>query len=138
MAEFAIVIPVFMLVVGGLIQLGMLFWGQNTINQIVRDAGRYAVTEPDCLPASKADVESKIDALAGQTAFGGRITSKDVVLGTSAPDPISDPCPAKTNADEVWVRITVAAHVPIFFPVVPGNGDISSSAIFRMEPVATP
>jgi Flp pilus assembly protein TadG len=139
LAEFAIVIPVFMIVVGGIIQLGILFWGQNTLNQIVRDAGRYAVTEPDCLAASSTDVLSKIDSLAGQTAFGGRITSKTVVMPTTAaPDPVSDPCPAKTNAAHVWVRITVAAHVPVFFPVVPGNGDISSSAVFRMEPVATP
>jgi Flp pilus assembly protein TadG len=128
-----------MLVVGGVIQLGMLFWGQNTLNQIVRDAGRYAVTEPDCSAASQSDVLGKIDALAGQTAFGGTITSKTVVIPTTtAPDPVSDPCPAKTNAAKVWVRITVAAHVPVFFPVVPGNGDISSSAVFRMEPVATP
>jgi hypothetical protein len=59
--------------------------------------------------------------------------------------PIADPvsstgvvgvnCPAKTNADHVWLRITVNAQVPIFFPVVPGGGAISSTAIFRMEPV---
>jgi hypothetical protein len=33
------------------------------------------------------------------------------------------------------VRITVAATVPVFFPLLPGNGNISSSALFRMEPV---
>jgi hypothetical protein len=59
--------------------------------------------------------------------------------------PVADPisatsvpgvnCPPKTNADHVWLRISVDAQVPIFFPVVPGGGAISSSALFRMEPV---
>ena len=33
-----IVVPVFMLFLGGVVQFGMIFWGQNTINQIVRTA----------------------------------------------------------------------------------------------------
>jgi Flp pilus assembly protein TadG len=139
LAEFAIVIPIFMLLVGGIIQLGILFWGQNTLNQIVRDAGRYAVTEPDCLPATQTDVLNKIDAVAGQTNFAGTITSKALTMPTTAsPDPVSDACPATNNSQHVWLRITVTAHVPVFFPVIPGGGNIGSSAIFRMEPVATP
>lgn len=142
LAEFAIVIPIFMLVVGGIIQLGILFWGQNTLNQIVRDAGRYAVTESDCtVPGGQARILTKIDQLAGQTSFGGTITGRTVVMPTTtSPDPISDPgvCPPTSNSQHVYLRITVAAHVPVFFPVVPGGGNISSTAIFRMEPVATP
>ena len=54
LAEFAIVIPVFMLVLGGVIQFGIFFWDQNTLNQIARDAGRFAATIQDCTPVAVA------------------------------------------------------------------------------------
>ena len=54
----------------------------------------------------------------------------------SLPDTGSTPgvCPPVSNADVVWLRIDAAARVPIFFPLIPGDGNISSSARFRMEP----
>src|SRR5882757_5063270 len=45
LAEFAIVFPVLMLIVGGIIQFGILFWAQNTLTQVVRDTGRWAATQ---------------------------------------------------------------------------------------------
>jgi Flp pilus assembly protein TadG len=145
LAEFALVIPIFMLVVGGIVQFGIIFWGQNTLNQIVRDAGRYAVTEPDCTATpggGQADILNKITAVAANASFAGTITAKTLVMPTTtSPDPVSDPvsvCPPTSNGQHVWLRITVQATVPIFFPLVPGNGNISSTAVFRMEPVITP
>lgn len=128
-----------MLLVGGIIQLGILFWGQNTLNQIVRDSGRYAVTEPDCGPGSTTNVLANIDAVAANASFAGTITNKTLVMPTTtAPDPVSDSCPATSKDEHVWLRITVTAKVPVFFPIIPGGGNISSTAVFRMEPVATP
>jgi Flp pilus assembly protein TadG len=145
LAEFALVFPILMLIVGGVIQFGVIFWGQNSLNQVVRDAGRYAVTEPVCV-GSGPDVTAKINDLAksmGVANITGTTvtmpTNGEIVGGTA--DPVSSTsvagvnCPAKTNADHVWLRIKVDAQVPIFFPFVPGNGAISSTALFRMEPV---
>ena len=135
-----------MLIIGGTIQFGIIFWGQNTLNQVVRDAGRYAVTEIDCSGASKTDVTSKISALTSSMGVAS-LTSSLVTMPTNGEliggtnDPISSTsisgvnCPAKSNADHVWLRIKADARVPIFFPFVPGNGNISSTALFRMEPV---
>lgn len=136
-----------MVVIGGIIQFGIIFWGQNTLNQVVRDAGRYAVTEPDCSPASRSDVIAKITALTssmGVASLDGTPvvtmpTNGELIGGTA--DPVSSTsvsgsqCPAKANTDHVWLRIKVDARVPIFFPIVPGNGSISSTALFRMEPL---
>ena len=149
LAEFALVFPVLMLVIGGIVQLGVLFWGQNSLNQLVRDAGRYAVTEKDCSLTSTNDIRAKITSIASSMGVA-RITlpvtitmptSGELVGAPPVADPISSTsvagvnCPPKTNADHVWLRISVDAQVPIFFPVVPGGGAISSSALFRMEPV---
>jgi hypothetical protein len=32
----------------------------------------------------------------------------------------------------------VTARVPVFFPAIPGNGNLNSTAVFRMEPVTAP
>jgi Flp pilus assembly protein TadG len=149
LAEFAIVFPIFMLVIGGIIQLGVLFWGQNSLNQLVRDAGRYAVTQPDCSAASVADIQTKIASIASSMGVA-RVTGTPAITmptngGSVGTPPVADPvsstsvagvnCPAKSNVDHVWLRISVNAQVPVFFPLVPGGGAISSTALFRMEPV---
>jgi Flp pilus assembly protein TadG len=137
-----------MLVVGGIIQFGVILWGQNSLNQVVRDAGRYAVTEVDCSAGSIADVTAKVTSLASSMGVA-RLTGTTVTMPTNGEvvggtaDPVSDNagtvqpnfCPAATNADHVWLRITVTAQVPIFFVFVPGNGALGSTALFRMEPI---
>jgi hypothetical protein len=145
LAEFALVFPVLMLVIGGTIQFGIIFWGQNTLNQVVRDAGRYAVTQPDCSGGSQTQVGTQIMSLTSSMGVATFVSStlKMPTMGEMVggnPDPISSTsagpnCPAKSNTDHVWLRITVNARVPIFFPFVPGSGDISSTALFRMEPI---
>jgi Flp pilus assembly protein TadG len=110
LAEFALVIPVFMLVLGGVIQFGIWFWDQNTLNQIARDAGRYAATVK-CTGSSQGDIVSKTQALEASTPFAGTFGAVIVVIPTP-----------------------VEATVPTFFPFV--NGNISSSAKYRMEPYA--
>jgi Flp pilus assembly protein TadG len=148
LAEFALVFPILMLILGGVIQFGIIFWGQNSLNQVVRDAGRYAVTQMNCSGPTQLDVTNQVATLTSSMGIA-KLTSSTVRMPTNGEmvggqaDPISDNngvstpnfCPATTNADHVWIRITVNAQVPIFFPFVPGSGAISSSALFRMEPV---
>lgn len=142
LAEFAIVFPIFMLLVGGIIQFGIIFWGLNTLNQVVRDTGRWAATQQDC--TSAGSVVTTANAIAAQSSLIG-YTSGEFVVGTNAsvvwpptdgPDPGSaaDPCPPTNNQELGWVRISLTHTVPVFFPFVPGNGTISSSTEFRMEP----
>ena len=138
-----------MLILGGVIQFGIIFWGQNSLNQVVRDAGRYAVSQLDCSGASQTDISNQVKALTSSMGIAKIVGGPAITMPTNGEivgglaDPISDKngvstpnfCPAKTNADHVWIRITVNAQVPIFFPFVPGSGAISSTALFRMEPV---
>jgi Flp pilus assembly protein TadG len=42
MVEFALVAPIFFLILFGIIQLGLLFGGQNTLVNSVREVARYA------------------------------------------------------------------------------------------------
>jgi len=150
--EFALVIPIFMLLLGAVIQFAVILWGQNTLNQVVRDAGRYAATVPDCSTASHDDAVAHTTAVAQNSSLAGTLGTITVVLPTNGEmvgnPPVADPvskksgavspnwCPPADNGDEVWVRVTVEARMPVFFPLIPGNGNIASTALFRMEPVA--
>ncbi len=131
LVEFAIVFPIFMLLLGGVIQFGIIFWGQNTLNQIVRDAGRYGATVPDCSAGSNADIVTKTQQIAGSSSFVGVLGTVTVTLPDSGSDPV---CPPPSNTKVVWLKVDAQAQVPIFFPWVPGSGNIASSARFRMEP----
>lgn len=143
LAEFAIVFPVLMLLIGGIIQFGLIFWGLNTLNQVVRDTGRWAASQQDCTNA--AAVVATANAIAAQSSLIGYRTG-EFVAGTNAtvswpatdgPDAgtAPDPCPPTSNQELGWVRISLTHAVPIFFPFVPGNGTISSSTEFRLEPL---
>lgn len=48
LAEFAIVLPLLIALLGGIIQFGLIFWAQNTLTQVVRDTGRWAATQENC------------------------------------------------------------------------------------------
>jgi Flp pilus assembly protein TadG len=132
LAEFALVLPILLLVIGGIIQFGIIFWGQNTLNQVVRDTGRWAATQTQC--SSTGPIVVTADAIAAQSSligFTGTFPSGDVAVSWTG-----TPCPPNDNQNVAWVNITIDHTVPIFFPWVPGNGSITSTTEFRMEPAA--
>ena len=131
LAEFAIVFPVLMLILGGIIQFGIIFWGQNTLTQIARDTGRWAATQQACT-SPPVDVLGTARTIAASSSLIGNSTgwgNANVVVSWSG-----TPCPPANNQDVAYVTITLHHQVPIFFPFVPGNGDLTTSAQFRMEP----
>ena len=74
LVEFALILPVLMLILGAVIQFGLIFWAQNTLTQVVRDTGRWAATQQGQCdlggPAlvAKADAIAQISSLMGYTA----------------------------------------------------------------------
>ena len=128
LAEFAIVFPVLMLILGGIIQFGIIFWGQNTLTQVARDAGRWAASQLTC--PTDATVTPVANTIAGSSSLIGYPSSG---LGVSV-SMSGDPCPVANNQKVAYVTITLSHQVPIFFPFVPGNGSLTTSAQFRMEP----
>jgi Flp pilus assembly protein TadG len=125
LVEFALVLPVFVLLLGGMIQFGVIFWGQNTLNQVVRDTGRYAATR-NCSAAAKTASEATFATILA-SAGGPWKTPAVTVTYSSATCPIN-------NTGEVWVNVTASIDAPVFFVWVPGNGHLSSTTDFRVEP----
>ena len=125
-----------MLVLAGIIQFGIIFWGQNTLTQVVRDTGRWAATQLQCTDPSPiiatADQIAAQSSLIGYTA--GSWSTSNVTVTWSG----ELPCPPADNSTVAFVTISITHRVPIFFPLVPGNGNIRSSTQYRMEPVVQP
>src|SRR3954469_23628101 len=107
LVEFALVVPMFVAVVGAVIQFGVIFWGQNSLTQIARDTGRFAATLQDC--SATAPIIAKANSLAsGADLIGydaGPWTSANVAV--TWPPNGTDPCPPTTNSQVRWVRVVL-------------------------------
>jgi TadE-like protein len=145
LVEFAIVLPILLLLVGGIIQFGILFWTQNTMTQIARDTGRWAATQVSACNTGATPVQTHANALASSTsllAYPANPVPVTVAWALDAGSVGTDPCPPTNNQTVWWVTITVRHDVPSFIPflnfAIPGcNGTtcaLSSSAQYRMEP----
>lgn len=164
LVEFALVVGLFMLVVGGLIQFAMILWSQNTINQVARDTARWAVTRsavPCDSATTRAGVADAANVLAEQwslvahptwgaapaiNAVGASGIGVDWAIIAPPAGVLTDPtdtdCPASDNR-LVWVVTVKVNHtVPIIMPglqfIAPDCGApgfcISTTAELRMEP----
>lgn len=160
MVEFALSIGLFMLVVGGIIQFGVVLWSQNAVGSIARDTARWAVTQP-AHPCETAGHRADLAATAGKLAEQARLLGYTAGLWTSAPSitamsdegvgvdwdiptGLSADCPPSHNDKEIFVKVRVSHGVPIFFPglqfIAPPCGVpgfcVSSTTELRMEPKA--
>jgi Flp pilus assembly protein TadG len=156
LVEFALVFPVFILVLGGIVQAGTYFWAQSTLEQVAHDLGRWAVTQAASPCSSIADMAAKADGFANSTNLIGHASgeyttatyrvypdnsplpstapfARGVEAVWSNPSP-SVPCPAPNNAATWFVTIRMTHTVPVFFPLLPIPSAISVTTTTQMEP----
>jgi hypothetical protein len=163
LVETALVLPVLLLVIGGIVQFGMLFWTQNTLTQVARDTGRWAATQQiSPCNAGGAEVADQADLIAQNSSLLGYASGTWSSIGASEygvdpqptegvevawPVPTTPPaltdvdCPPGDNSIAWFVTIRVNHTIDVFFPgmsfVCAGSGNtcsLSSTAQFRMEP----
>lgn len=157
LAEFALVAPVILALVGGVIQFGVVFWAQNTLTQVVRDTGRWEATRNDCSNSAavvtQANAIGASSALIGYTPWSSASTIGQVGVyvgfikqnSTRTGTPLSN-CPPQDNTDVDYVQVSITHQVPTFFPglqylpslgTCDSNGchiNLTSTAQFRLEP----
>ena len=157
MVEFGLVIGLFMLVVGGLVQFGIVFWSQNAITQIARDTARYAVTLSDspCDPTARPKIATAANEIArgasliaysdGTWSSAPAISSmgvEGVGVDWQVPTGYAGDCPPSDNRIAVDIRVRINHVVPIFLPglqlVAPpcagGGFCLTTETELRMEP----
>jgi hypothetical protein len=116
-----------MALLGGVIQFGLIFWSEGTLSHILDDTGRWTTASQACTPAAVQTQANQIASYANLLGYSGPAS----LTVTSAFDA---GCPPPNNTASVYVKITMSFKVPVFFPFVPGNGNISAQGQFRIEP----
>lgn len=159
LVEFGLVIGLFLFVIGGLIQFGVILWSQNAITQVARDTARWAVTQsisPCDSPATRTALAAAADQLARGTSLvnypaGTWSTASSIAaVGSegvgadwqSEDSTFATDCPPSDNTTVWTVRVRVNHVVPIFLPglefIAPACGSpgfcLTSSTELRMEP----
>ena len=110
MVEFALVAPLFFLILFGVIQLGILFGGQLALTNTAREVARYASTVP--AGATLAQIQSQANPILQRSipAYNG-----SAVVGV-AYCYYSNPTTPPTYSQKV--TITIAYGHTLFIPLV--------------------
>ena len=156
LAEFAIVFPVLMLIIGGIVQFGIIFAAQNALTQAVRDTGRWAATQQFDPCRKIPNLASTADGIARtSTVFGynaGQWIARYLAYPDNAPLPPTPPdsrgleavwstpdasptCPPTDNTQTWYVTVRGSSVAPTFFPFFPTSwANLVIEAQYRMEP----
>ena len=146
MAEFAIVAPIFFLLVFGVLQLGLLFGAQNGLVDGVRDTARKAATY-------RVDEETFADAAIFSSICSTLGTELQTELRAKMPafNPLGPPLRYHPSITYEWqqnpttsqyflvANVTVVYDHPLFIPLVgkiispSGNGSITLQASEQMR-----
>jgi TadE-like protein len=140
LVEFALVLPLLVLILMGVMQFGLLFWAQITLTQIARDTGRWVASQESCVPAT-VNVGGQANAIAARSTLFGWGAGNQLTLSAGptytnlTPPPHTSPgCPPEDNR-EIWnVTFELSHTVPIFLPVLGDTWTLRSEVQFRMEP----
>lgn len=111
--EYAILLPVFLLLVLGAMDMGRLLWTQVTLDRFVQQAARCAVVTPTtCADAAQ------IQTFALTTNYGMSFTDATFTVTTPAcGKQIAASLPFKFSAPLISPSITLAAQA--CYPVIP-------------------
>ena len=114
LVEFAIVLPLFFLLIFAILDLGHMYFVQVTLENAVRQAGRFAVTGRSLTPLTR--VES-IRTIAKNAALG--MDLKEIIISSSSGSATGDVGSAISNPNAAGgpgdnVNITLTTHLGFF------------------------
>jgi TadE-like protein len=113
LVEFGLILPIFILLLVGLFDVGRAVYAYNTLNNAAREAGRLAIVD---------QFEDHVVDEAMKAANGVGVVRDDITVAYELPD--SDPCPY-VGEDQiikcvavVTVPYTYAAATPIIGNII--------------------
>jgi Flp pilus assembly protein TadG len=121
MVEFALVLPIFMLVLSGICDFGFMLYNRMTVINSAREGARAAA-----MVSNPAWVEDTAVGAARSAASGGGVTVSlgDVMVvcletSASVTSPATIPCTTVKNGDSVSVKVIFTYKT--FFPLAFGQ-----------------
>jgi Flp pilus assembly protein TadG len=148
--EFALVVPLLLLIVFGLINFGVLFSQQLTINQAVREGARRGVVYGDVSARScNGIMQSVQNGISGLAINGANAQVKITTSGFTSSSgcgsayhstnwSTNTPCLGSFNATtgnsgSLVVETRYVSTIPVSFPPFPTSMTLNSKAVFRCE-----
>jgi Flp pilus assembly protein TadG len=159
LVEFALILPILLMLVAGIIQYGFIFATKHSLIQVGRDVGRWAATQ-DFSPCSNAASAAppqpltEADAIARQSQLMGYVAG-DWNAGTfttyadnsalpAAPPSTEgvevvwshlagEPCPTVDSTTAAYVTVRLSHRAPVLLPGIqylPGLGTCDSSGCY--------
>lgn len=123
MVEFALILPVFLLILCGIIDFGWLFYNQLSLNNACREGARYAVVNT----AEDGNTQSIINHIENSTTTVFANDGVDIEVIYSSPN---DP----TSGD---ITVNLEAQISFFTPVLSSvmgkEKTITSTVVMKVE-----
>ena len=142
--EFAFVLPIILMLVGGIVQFGAIYAANHALIQVGRDLGRWAATQPypvcaDAATATPAQPVTEADRLATQAELFGygpgdwgptpstfMAYADNTALPASSPFTegvevvwsygVGEPCPPLDSSTAAFVTIRLSHRIPVILP----------------------
>jgi Flp pilus assembly protein TadG len=133
--EFALVLPIVLLLIFGAIQYGLYFWAMQGGSDVARDAARMgAVGDPAGCTTFQTNVKDELKSFTSSSSAGAAIVTRTYTDGPAHTVGVTD-VEIGDNVD-ITVRFN---SLDLNFPFLPfvNNGTVSSHAISRVEYLPT-
>lgn len=127
--EFALVIPILLVVVFGIINLGFVFAQQISLNNGARQGARYAVVD------GRTCDQIKTEAKDSAATIGMSTTEVPTPVITPSCSGVTRPCASTTPGTNIKVELTRSAAWAVPFPpFTSGNAPtLTGKAVMRCE-----
>ncbi len=123
MVEFALILPVFLLILCGIIDFGWLFYNQLSLNNACREGARYAVVNT----ADDADTQAIINHIENTASTVFANDGVDIEVSYSSPN---DP----TSGDiTVHMEAEISFFTPVLSTIMGKEKTITSTVIMKVE-----
>ena len=158
--ELALVLPLLLMLVGGIVQYGILIATSHTLTQVGRDLGRWVATQdaPDCPdialptpPATTSPIAQRAHDIAGETSLLGyegspwltNFVSYDYAAMPASPPSdqgvevawniVDGTCPPDNSETAAFVTVRLSHRAPVVLPgfgYLPGIGTCDAAGCY--------
>jgi Flp pilus assembly protein TadG len=122
--EFALLLPVMLLIVCGIMDFGNLYFQLHIVNEAAREGARIAATQkpPSYAYPTKSSIQTVL-----QTAYGPSVT-----VDTMTPNPITSG--SSGSSVTVTIKSTVNILTPVINQLIPNNpAAVYGKCVMRVE-----
>jgi Flp pilus assembly protein TadG len=136
LVEFSLVLPMFLLLMFAMIDLGRYYWIRETVENAIRQAGRYAVTGQSMTNMTRV---ASIQQVAKNATVGLNPNNTTYTVSSAPPDSLGAFTSGSAGNPGDFVKVDITTTLGFFTPGIAryfgpnGSNTLNMSVIFRSE-----